>query len=151
MTLGGVLLAVHLLAAIVWVGGMFFALVVLRPGMAFLEGALRLELHEQVFRRFFRIVWYAMPILGATGLSMIHLLHGGPTPLPWHVRLMTGTGLAMSLIFLGIVAGPWARMRAAMAGRDLRRAGGAVQWIRRLVTINLVLGLLTAMVAALGG
>ena len=44
----------HVLAALVWVGGMFFAWMVLRPAtVAALDGPARLRLWVEVFRRFF--------------------------------------------------------------------------------------------------
>jgi len=66
---GHLLLALHLLGAVVWVGGMFFALLVLRPSLAVLEPPQRLALHMQVFRRFFLIVWHAMPAVIITGYA----------------------------------------------------------------------------------
>ena len=62
-------LALHILCIVVWVGGMFFALVVLRPSLAALEPAQRIALHNRVFRRFFwsfgmscrSHCWQAMP------------------------------------------------------------------------------------------
>ena len=51
--------AIHLLGAAIWVGGMFFALLVLRPSLSVLEPPARLALHGAVFSRFFRIVWHA--------------------------------------------------------------------------------------------
>ena len=56
-----VLKAVHLLSAVIWVGGMFFAYLVLRPSLSVLEPAQRIALHQQVFRRFFLFVWHAIP------------------------------------------------------------------------------------------
>jgi uncharacterized membrane protein len=149
MTLGAVLLAVHLLGAIIWVGGMFFALAVLRPGMAFLEGPVRLALHAQVFKRFFRVIWHVMPLMLLTGIAMIFVLYGGFARATWNIHLMTATGLVMGAVFVGIVLGPWRAMQTALGERDLARAGDAVQRIRVLVIANLVLGLVTAAVAVL--
>jgi len=103
MTFGALLLAVHVLGAIAWVGGMFFALAVLRPSMGFLESPLRLALHEQVFRRFFFIIWHIMPVMLVTGIAMEFLFYGGFATTPWPLQVMTGTGLAMAVLFVGIV------------------------------------------------
>ena len=45
--------AVHLLATIVWIGGMFFMLHCLRPAASLLEPPLRLRLLHATMRRFF--------------------------------------------------------------------------------------------------
>ncbi len=77
MILFHVLLALHLLAAVAWVGGMAFALMVLRPSLGVLEPAQRLALHGQVFRRFFLLVWHAMVLVLLTGFIMLFVTFGG--------------------------------------------------------------------------
>jgi len=149
MTFGALLLAVHVLGAIAWVGGMFFALAVLRPSMGFLESPLRLALHEQVFRRFFFIIWHIMPVMLVTGIAMEFLFYGGFATTPWPLQVMTVTGFAMAVLFVGIVIGPWRTLRRSLAKGETPQAGEAVQRIRLLVTVNLGLGVLTAIVAML--
>ena len=68
-------IALHLLAAVVWVGGMIFAHNSLRPAAAqVLEPPLRLELWVQVFRRFFVLVWISIAVILASGNSCQWLL-----------------------------------------------------------------------------
>jgi uncharacterized membrane protein len=140
------LVALHLLGAIVWVGGMFFALAVLRPSLAVLEPALRLALHREVFRRFFGIVWVVIPVMFATGLAMLFAFYDGFGGAPWTVHLMTLLGIAMTGVFVAIVRGPW---RAFRAPETDGAAAASLTRIRALVTVNLALGLLTAIVAVL--
>ena len=63
MNLWGWVVALHVLCAVVWVGGMFFAYVVLRPSLSALEPLQRIAIHTQVFRRFFLVIWHAMPLI----------------------------------------------------------------------------------------
>ncbi len=70
-------LAFHIVAAVIWVGGMFFAYVVLRPGMSPLEPAIRLPLWHRVFSRFFLWVWLSIAVLLASGFAMVFLGFGG--------------------------------------------------------------------------
>lgn len=136
-----VLLALHLLAAVLWVGGMAFALFVLRPSLSVLDPALRLSLHRDVFRRFFRLVWHVMPLQLLTGYAMVSLIPGGFAGLPWAINAMQTLGLIMAALFLVVFFGPW---------KELRRSGdvAAVERIRRLISINLGLGLATVIIAA---
>ena len=90
------LLALHLLGAVLWVGGMAFALLVLRPSLAVLQPAQRLALHGEVFRRFFRIVWHAMPLLLVSGYAMLFGVFGGFAGVNWAVHLMHLLGLVMA-------------------------------------------------------
>ncbi len=150
LTWGNVLLALHMIVAVVWVGGMFFALRVLRPSLGVLAPPERLALHAAVFARFFRVVWHVMPLMLASGYAMLFLIYGGFAGVHWPVHLMHLLGLIMAAVFLALVFGPWRAMQAAMAGGDAAGAAAALDRIRRLVTVNLVLGLLTVAVAALG-
>ena len=119
------LLALHLLGAVLWVGGMAFALLVLRPAAhEVLQAPERLALAQAAFRRFFLIVWHAMPIVLLTGWALFFLWHGGWSGARWSLHLMHLLGLIMALVFLALFFGPWGAMRRAMAAGDIRRTAG---------------------------
>jgi uncharacterized membrane protein len=149
--LTAVLLALHVLAAVVWVGGMFFAHQVLRPSVATLEAASRLELWSRILGRFFAWVLAAIALLLASGLAMLFSIFGGFARVAGYVQLMTGLGIVMMLLFLHLYFAPWRRFRAAVARQDWPEGGRQLGQIRRIVTINLVLGLVTIAIAAGGG
>lgn len=142
------LLALHVLGAVVWVGGMVFAMLVLRPSLAVLEPPQRLALHTQVFKRFFRLVSHTIPLILVTGYAMVFGLFGGFGGVNGAVHAMHGLGLLMTLLFLVIYFGPWKAMRAAMQAGDTAAAAAALARIRTMILVNLVLGLLTVAVAA---
>jgi len=73
MTVYAGLKALHLLCAVLWVGGMFFAYVVLRPSMVAIEAPQRMLLHTRVFRKFFLVIWHAMPLIILSGFAMLGL------------------------------------------------------------------------------
>ena len=139
--LWGIVLAVHIVCAALWVGGMAFALLVLRPSLAVLEPSQRVALHGQVFRRFFLLVWHAMPLLLLSGYAMLFGIYGGFAFARWNIHLMHLLGLIMAAVFILIFFGPYARFRGGETG--------AAESIRRLVLLNLVLGLITIVLAAL--
>ncbi|HST74510.1 MAG TPA: CopD family protein [Acetobacteraceae bacterium] len=143
-TIWPIVFAIHILCAVIWVGGMFFALLVLRPSLGVLEPAQRLQLHSQVFRRFFLIIWHAMPLALISGYAMLLGVFGGFAGAGWSINLMMLLGLIMAALFLVVFFGPWARFRY---GTDPARAADS---IRRLILVNLVLGLVTVCVAAVG-
>jgi uncharacterized membrane protein len=61
-------IGLHILSAITWVGGMFFAYVVLRPvATRQLEPSACLTLWAACFDRFFVWVWLAVVILPLSG------------------------------------------------------------------------------------
>ncbi|HSP56726.1 MAG TPA: CopD family protein [Halomonas sp.] len=144
-------LSLHLLAAVLWVGGMFFAWMILRPVAAtLLEPPARLSLWLGVFRRFFPWVWGAIIILLATGFWMLFGVYGGMAGAGWHVHLMLITGLAMMAIFLHIWFAPYSRLGRAVIEEDWAAGAKQLGKIRQLIGLNLSLGLITVAVASGG-
>ncbi|MBK9130836.1 MAG: CopD family protein [Gammaproteobacteria bacterium] len=136
-------LIVHMLAAVVWVGGMFFAWMILRPIAADqLEPPQRLKLWSGVFARFFPWVWVAIIALPVTGLFLAYRLFGGLGGSPLFVHLMLALGTAMVLIYLHVFFAPYRRLRAAVTAQDWAAGGKALGAIRKLVGFNLLLGIL---------
>jgi uncharacterized membrane protein len=145
------LLALHLLGAVLWVGGMGFALLVLRPAAhEVLQAPERLALAQAAFRRFFLIVWHAMPIVLLTGWALFFLWHGGWSGARWSLHLMHLLGLIMALVFLALFFGPWGAMRRAMAAGDKPNAARALESIRKLVLVNLIMGLVVVAFSGVG-
>jgi uncharacterized membrane protein len=138
---------VHILGFTVWVGGMFFAYMALRPvAAAVLQPPSRLQLWEGVFSKFFFWVWLAVALLLASGFHMMAML-GKP---PAYVSVMLGLGVVMMLIFAHVFFAPYKRLKRAVATQDWQAGGAALGKIRSLVGINLILGLLTICTGALG-
>jgi uncharacterized membrane protein len=147
MTIYAALRVLHLLFAVIWVGGIFFAYVVLRPSLAAIEPTPRMLLHTQVFRRFFLVVWHAMPIMLLTGVAMVYL-GGGMAIQPWPVHAMVTFGVLMSALFLVIFFGPYRQFRRT-TNRD--RMASTLNMMRRLIAVNLILGLITVIIGGLIG
>ncbi len=142
--------ALHALAAALWVGGMFFAHQVLRPTLGFLEPPQRLTLWNKVFARFFPWVWVAVIVLPVTGYLQIFLDYGGFDAAGRHVEIMHGLGWLMIALFLFLIAVPYRRFKTAVAGENWKEAAGQLAVIRRTVGTNLILGLLTIAIGASG-
>jgi uncharacterized membrane protein len=142
--------AFHAVAAVVWVGGMFFALLVLRPSTGPLDPPVRLALWQRVFSRFFPWVWAAVLVLLVSGFAMVLWGFGGFAKIGMYVHLMMGIGILMMLIYAHLYFAPWSRFRRAVAASDWPTAGKNIEQIRLLVTINLILGLITVVIGAAG-
>ena len=145
MTVYAGLKALHLLCAVLWVGGLFFAYVVLRPSMAAIEAPQRMLLHTRVFKSFFLVVWHAMPLILLSGFAMLGLNWNMATA-PWQIQAMMGLGLLMAAVFLAIFFGPYRQFRRTI---DRTRMASSLDTIRKLVGVNMVLGLITVIVAGL--
>ena len=144
-------LMLHLLAATVWVGGMFFAYMVLRPmAAATLEPPLRLTLWTRVFTGFFPWVWFAVISLLLTGYPMMFGMFGTMANTPIFVHLMQAMGLIMMAIFGHIFFAPFRRLKRAVSEQDWETGGKQLAQIRRMVGINLVIGLMVVVMAGGG-
>jgi uncharacterized membrane protein len=145
-----ILKLLHLLAAMLWVGGMFFAHAILRPSaVEVLEPPQRLPLWNRVFHRFFIWVWGAVAVLLLSGFYMI-LLYGGFTGVPRHVHVMLALGLVMMAIYGHVYFGCYLKFRRLVSSQSWKEAGTMLGTIRKLVGVNIILGVLTVCVAVIG-
>lgn len=129
----------HLISAIVWLGGMTFMLLALRPALAEqLPPPQRLPLLAAVLRRFFALVWGAVALLLLSGGFMMSQAGALAMPIGWH--LMAGIGVLMCLIFGHIYFVPYRRLQSALAAADWPEGGRRASQIARLVTVNFWLG-----------
>ena len=146
-----VAIALHLLAAVIWVGGMFFAYMALRPvAAALLEPPLRLPLWSQVFARFFPWVTAAVITLPVTGYWMLFTTFGGMAGAGVYIHLMQGIGLVMILLYGHLYFGPYRRMNIALGKQDWKDAGARLAQIRKIIATNLSLGLIVVVIASSG-
>jgi uncharacterized membrane protein len=144
------LVALHALAGVAWVGGMFFAYMCLRPSAGPLEPRLRLALWQRVFSRFFPWVWASIAVLLASGYAMLFLHFGGFKGAGVHIHVMQATGIVMMLLFLHLFFAPWRRFSRAVEAGHFDSAAHSLNQMRRIVAINLVLGLITIAAGASG-
>lgn len=149
MTAFSTVYTLHLLAALVWVGGMFFAWMVLRPAViAALEGPSRLKVWVQVFPRFFVWVWAAVIVLPITGIGMIQLNFTSFETAPRYVQIMMGLYVVMVALFLRIHSLQLPKLQRAVEAEQWSEGVAALGRIRRLVGINLIIGLAVVVIAA---
>ena len=145
-----VALGLHILSALIWVGGMFFAIMILRLAAAELEPPVRAPLWGRVFAKFFPWVWISIILLPLTGYLMIFNVWGGFAGLPLYINLMHGLGLLMIGIYLHIWFAPYNQFRKALSAKNIPAAGAKLNQIRILVTVNLVIGLLVSVIGSTG-
>lgn len=142
-------LLLHVLSVVVWVGGMFFAYMALRPVAAsVLEPPQRLTLWAGVFGKFFPWVWVSIVLILATGLHMMVKLGGAAAP--HYILTMLVLGVVMMLIYGHVFFAGYKKLKRAVGQQDWKAGGAVLAQIRRLIGINLSLGLLTIVVVFFG-
>lgn len=143
-------LLLHVLSVVVWVGGMFFAYVALRPAaVQTLEPPQRLTLWEAVFSRFFPWVWLTIVALLASGLYLI-AAYGGFGVAGLHIHAMLALGSIMMLIFAFVYFVRYPRLRRGVAAQEWKAAASALAHIRVLIGVNLSIGIVVIFIAILG-
>ncbi len=141
----------HTLAAVTWVGGMVFNLLVVRPSMGVVDPPQRLRFADKTLRRFIPIVWISVGLLLITGLPMTL-----QRVVSFEMLLGTGYGnililkLAVVLMMISIVALiryellPKFESLIDTQSPELSKVMG---WMVSLVKINLVLGVFVLLLA----
>ena len=165
MRMYALMVFLHVLAVVVWVGGMFLMHFAVRPvAVAQLPPPQRLPLLADILGRFFNWVTAAVLLVLATGLAMIvgigaaaGAAAAGKSAFAEGMRLahpsvhaMFGIGVVMSLIFAFIRLVAYVRLRQALTAQQLPAAAAQLDRIRKLVATNLTLGVITIAVATLG-
>jgi uncharacterized membrane protein len=136
----------HLLAIIVWIGGMVFAHFFLRPAALQLEAAQRIRLMHGALQRFSQAVLVSVVVVLASGLWMIGRVAkqtvqvGLDFSMPLHWTLMAALGLVMMGIFGHIRFALFKRLDRAVHAIDWPAGAAALDSIRLWVGVNLALG-----------
>ena len=130
----------HLMSAVVWLGGACFMLFALRPAAGQLTPERRLPFIRDVLGRFFALVWVTIGLLLLTGLYMLLSVGMKNAPVGWH--LMLGLGMLMFLLFGHLYFGPFRRLKLAVTAADWTEGGRRVGQIAALAGVNLALGVI---------
>jgi uncharacterized membrane protein len=131
-------LFLHVAAAILWMGGMAFMVLALRPVLhAQLPPPQRLPLLKDVLTRFFAVVGASIAVLLATGGYLLLGSGAGAAP-GW--KAMSALGLLMTGVFAFLYNQHYLPLRSAVQAQDWPRGGHHAGRIALLVKINLGLG-----------
>lgn len=146
---------VHLLAIVIWIGGMVFAHFFLRPAAVVLAPSDRLSLMHGVLKRFFSALTYVSLLALLSGLWMMGnvakamVQAGGEfsSPLDW--TIMAALGTLMVLIFGHIRFALFGRFSKAVLAQDWPAADTALAKVGQWVLVNLWIGLIIIVVTLL--
>ena len=100
--MNSIALVFHILAVVIWIGGMFFAYVLLAPALDTIEDNQRLTIWASTLKNFFPWVWICIVVLLVTGFSMVYL-SGGFSAAGIPVFAM----MALTLVMIGIFKFTW--------------------------------------------
>jgi len=149
--------AFHLLAVIVWLGGMAFLLFCLRPAVRVLEPPARIALMHAAMRRFLAVVGVAIAVIFVCGIAMVAIAWSTASraglrfnmPLDWYAMFVVF--FVMLVLFLHIRTVLFPRLGAALSEQRWADGASALATIRLEVSANLVLGAFVTVLVRLGG
>jgi uncharacterized membrane protein len=147
MLVQSIAIALHALAAVVWVGGMFVIYFCLRPALATLDPPQRFRLMRVTLAKFFLFVWCAVLLILGSGYWMLFETFGGFSEVGMAIHWMQLFGWAMVGLFMWLFHGPWLAFKRAVDAQDWAGAATNLDQIRQIVAVNMPVGLL---VIALG-
>ena len=144
-------ITLHVIAVIIWIGGMFLGVMAVRPTLAELDPALRTRIFAGIVGRFLPWVWAAVVTILGSGFYMVFTsFDGGLSGTPWFVRLMMGLGIFMMMLVGHVSFAPYKRLRRAIAAKDDALAAKAMKQMGLVMTVNLGLGLIVILAAMMG-
>ncbi|MCG2633381.1 MAG: hypothetical protein J4A00_00440 [Gammaproteobacteria bacterium] len=147
--LPAVVLGIHLLAAMFWVGGLLFAYLIVRPAVqGIIDPETRFQLWLTLFSRFLPMVWVAIGVLFGSGLWLTYAVYGGFGGVGPAIHTMIVSGVLMTLLFAYLFVVLYPGLRRSVVITDFAAAAGYLAGIRRIVAINSLLGLFTVCLGA---
>lgn len=157
MTLYLLSVTVHVLAALLWLGGMFFLGAVGAPVLRRVEPPeLRARLFHDLGLHFRRVGWIAIGVLVASGLSILHTrgllrweILGDPGfwTSPYGSTLAWKLVLVAAMVAVSAVHDFWTGPRAGRLDPASEEARRFRRWASWLARINAILGLILVWVA----
>ena len=139
----------HLVAINIWVGGMFFIIMVLGKVVSSLEVPEQLAFWKTILERFFIWVWIAIIGLLASGIGMIFYRFGGLANTPTYILMMACLGISMVILFAIIYFVFYQNFLRDLNTGNVEASRHQLRIIRRLGIVNMVLGF--CIVVVIGG
>ena len=144
-------ITLHVIAVIVWIGGMFLGVVAIRPALAELDVPARARFFATLVRRFLPWLWGAIAAILASGFYMVSTsFDGGLSGTPWFVRLMMGLGIFMMMLMGHYTFAPYRRLKRAIAAGDEAQAAKSIRQMGLIMMVNLGFGLIVILAAMMG-
>ena len=141
----------HAVAATLWIGGIFFAFMALRPAaQEILQPRERLHLWQVAYRKFFRLVWLLITILIATGYYQLFFRFGGFVNSQPYLHLMHTIRLIMIVAFCYLYFSLYGKLCRLIDTEDISAASDTLKKMRPVMATNLFLGIVVTVVGVCG-
>ena len=141
----------HAITATLWIGGIFFAFMALRPAaQEVLQPRERLQLWRVAYRKFFRLVWLLITILITTGYYQLFFRFGGFANSQPYLHLMHTIGLIMVAAFCYLYFSLYGKLCRLIDTEEISAASDTLKKMRPVMATNLFLGIVITAVGVCG-
>ena len=147
----GLVLAIHILAVIIWLGGLFFLVVVLGPSAKSLDAAAAPSFWHRTLSHSLAWGWVSLVAIVGTGVALVFLVfggYGGHVPNIHRVNMAIGIPAIALYGYTSLM--PWRQFGHAARSNDRVVAAKKLHQVRTLLATILVLALSAAFMSALG-
>ena len=145
-----IVVPLHTLATIIWLGGLFFLCFMFQPGTHQPDATMALSSWQRVLSRFFGWAWVSLALILISGISIVFLEFGGFSGIPSIHRGNMLIGIPAIILFGYLYFRPWQRFRRAMSCKDWSAAENSLRQARIIMAIILALGLIASVVSIAG-
>jgi uncharacterized membrane protein len=140
----------HIVAVIVWLGGLFWLSVTARPSAQHVDAAGTPQFWQGFLSRFFVPATIAIVVVVASGIAMVKLKFGGFAHMPHIHRANMAIGLPAIGLYVFLVTVLWRRYRRAGAGNDRHATASTAKQMSTVIAIIMALGVVASVVSAVG-
>jgi uncharacterized membrane protein len=140
-------LPIHILAIIVWLGGLVVLTVAFEPSIRGFDSKLVLPVWSRTVSRL--LIWGAVSLVAiiATGIALVNLRFGGFSGMPVAHRFNMVIGLPAIALYWYLTFVPWQRVRRAVSRGNWAEVEANRRVVRRIMRVIVVLGLIASVVS----
>ena len=140
-----IIIWIHILAAMFWIGGMLFFVLVLVPILRDLSVGQKMDLMSRVGKRFRKAGWVSLAILLLTGF--LNLYHRGIPPSEYGSALWIKLSLFVVMVSLTLLHDFALGPRSIQSGRSGAGRSSLQSMTRWVARFNLLIGLFIILAA----
>ena len=134
-------IVVHAIAAVTWIGGIFFAYTALKPAEPVYTPEAKSKLWLKVYAVFVRWVGCSIAVMWLSCMAVVGMTEDPIGNMTKHSIGLLSLGSILTVTTLAVILGPWQRLNRQVEDRDFSAADQTVLRLRRYLMVNFILGI----------
>ena len=142
--------SLHLIAAVIIVGGWFAGYVTMRAMASQYDEPSVSRLWQVLLGTFFPWVWIAILVQVVTGYALLFSAYDSLAAVPLNISLMQAIGWVTIALFVWMFFKPWREFNYNINVQNLPAAAANLNRIRKIILASLLLGLILVVIGTTG-